>query len=528
MIQNQAASLSVTATGVGSLTYSWEKDGVVIPGATSPTLSFQSVKPWNVGSYRVRITDSVGTVVSNAAEISLNTAQPASLWQDLLLFLPFAGNTTDLSASARTVTQSNVTSGVSPLGTVAGSASFNGTSSRMDFSPNLPDLTGMTFSTWVRPTTTIGSQSLFADWDDAASNDVSVSLIGDKIFVQSTKNGANLSWTSESIVQAGEWMHLIWVMGPTRSLVLVNGQVIATLDTNANNVGFKLRSNIGYFNYGAGEYFFSGNLSALRIYGRALSESEARQVYQYDAPMPEIELEQPSGTSLVDGSATTTWQALPTGGAATPVSYLIRNVGVANLVNLELSKSGTNTGDFSFGTLSTSTLAPGASTTFTVTFSPGAGPSGARTATLQVVSNDADENPFDISLAGTAYSTTLDADSDGMNDWGEFKLSALGFDWQTPNTALVSTYYENAAAAGLFTTTQVQDLNVGIPLLQRNQATGEFTLTIGVDQSTNLSTWTPMPMTGPQVLINGQGKLEFRFNSPDNAAFFRLKSQPSP
>jgi hypothetical protein len=163
-----------------------------------------------------------------------------------------------------------------------------------------------------------------------------------------------------------------------------------------------------------------------------------------------------------------------------------------------------------------------------VAFSPGAGPSGARTASLQVASNDVDENPFDIALSGTAYSTTLDADSDGMNDWGEVKLSALGFDWQTPNTALVSTYYENAAAAGLFTTTQVQDLNVGIPLMQRNHATGEFTLTIGVDKSTNLSTWTPMPMTGPQLLINGQGKLEFRFNSPDNAAFFRLKSQSSP
>jgi hypothetical protein len=207
---------------------------------------------------------------------------------------------------------------------------------------------------------------------------------------------------------------------------------------------------------------------------------------------------------------------------------VIRNVGVANLLNLGLTKTGSHAADFLLGSLATTTLAPGESTTFTVTFAPGAGASGARTASLQVASNDVDENPFDIALSGTAYSTTLDADSDGMNDWGEVKLSALGFDWQTPNTALVSTYYENAAAAGLFTTTQVQDLNVGIPLMQRNHATGEFTLTIGVHKSTNLSTWTPLPMTGPQVLINGQGKLEFRFSSPDNAAFFRLKSQPSP
>ena len=211
-----------------------------------------------------------------------------------------------------------------------------------------------------------------------------------------------------------------------------------------------------------------------------------------------------------------------------PRSFSIRNTGELALQNLSLIKSGQNVGDFNLGSLSTLTLAPGESTTFTVTFAPGAGASGTRTATLQVASNDADENPFDIALRGTAYSTTLDADSDGMNDWGEVKLSALGFDWQTPNTALVSALYDNAWEAGLYKRTQVQNLNVGIPLMQRNHATGEFSLTIGVDQSTNLSTWTPMPMTGPQVLINGQGKLVFRFNSPDNAAFFRLKSQPTP
>lgn len=251
-----------------------------------------------------------------------------------------------------------------------------------------------------------------------------------------------------------------------------------------------------------------------------------------DTREPEIELEQPSGTALVDGSATTTWQALPTGGTAVAAPYVIRNVGVANLLNLGLTKSGTHAADFLLGSLSTTTLAPGESTAFTVTFSPDAGASGTRTATLQVASNDVDENPFDIALSGTAYSTTLDADSDGMNDWAEFKLSALGFNWQTPNTALVSTYYDNAAAAGLFTTTQVQDLNVGTPLIHRHPTTGVFTLTLGVEKSTTLlpGSFTSFPMMGPgtSTVINGQGKLEFQFTVPDNAAFFRLKSQPTP
>lgn len=529
VIQNSAASLSATATGTGTLAYQWQKDGVDIPGATNSTLAFQAVKPWDVGNYRVRITDSVGTVVSNVVQISLNTAQPASLWQDLLLFLPFAGQATDLSASARTVSPSNVTSGASPLGTVAGSASFNGTSSSINFTPNLPSLTEMTISFWVQTDGASGSRWIFGDWDDDAGNDLSVSLDGLKLVVGTTKNGSTMNyWSSPDIFTPNQWKHVMWIMRPDQSKIFIDGLLYQTIDATANNVGYKAYSNIGYSGYGGGQQFLSGALSSFRIYGRALSDTEAAQLYQYDAPMPEIELEQPFGTTLVDGSATTTWQALPTGGSATPVSYVIRNVGLANLVNLGLGKSGTNVTDFSLGTLAATTLAPGGSTTFTVTFAPGTGPSGARTALLQVASNDSDENPFDISLTGTAYSTTLDADSDGMNDWGEFKLSALGFDWQTPNTAQVKALYDNAGAAGLFTATQVQNLNVGMPLLQRNHSSGEFTLTIGVDKSTDLRTWTTMPMTSPQLLINGQGKLEFRFNSPDNAAFFRLKSQPTP
>jgi hypothetical protein len=32
-------------------------------------------------------------------------------------------------------------------------------------------------------------------------------------------------------------------------------------------------------------------------------------------------------------------------------------------------------------------------------------------------------------------------------------------------------------------------------------------------------------MTSPQATINGAGKLEFQFSSPDNAAFYQLRSQ---
>ena len=63
-----------------------------------------------------------------------------------------------------------------------------------------------------------------------------------------------------------------------------------------------------------------------------------------------------------------------------------------------ITKDGADVADFTVGSLGDATLLPGASTTFTVTFAPGA--LGSRSAAIHIASNDADENPFDIGLTG--------------------------------------------------------------------------------------------------------------------------------
>jgi hypothetical protein len=82
----------------------------------------------------------------------------------------------------------------------------------------------------------------------------------------------------------------------------------------------------------------------------------------------------------------------------------------------------------------------------------------------------------------------------------------------------------------LYTLSQVQSLNVGVPLLVKDAATGKFKLTIAVRNSPNLTTtpFTLFPMngTGMTSTINTQGTLDFVFPAPGNAAFFRLESSP--
>lgn len=70
----EAVSLTVAATGRGTLTYQWKKNTVNINGANSATLNIASLTPADVGSYTVTITDSCNIpILSNAASLAIST-----------------------------------------------------------------------------------------------------------------------------------------------------------------------------------------------------------------------------------------------------------------------------------------------------------------------------------------------------------------------------------------------------------------------------------------------------------------------
>lgn len=256
------------------------------------------------------------------------------------------------------------------------------------------------------------------------------------------------------------------------------------------------------------------------------SSAGENKVWMYGgAGLPDLAAEQPAGTALPSGG-TKTLGILP--GTSTDIVFTLRNTGPhsLNLTGTPDRVAVSGSSDFTVTAQPAATVGALGSTTFTVRFAPAT--AGLKTATLSIPSDDPDESPYVINLSGRGLSATTDTDSDGMNDAAEFNLAALGFDWQTSQPALVNAYFANANNNGLYTTSQVQALNVGTPLLTKNPATGKFTLTIGIKKTTNLALpFSDFPMTGPgtSAIINGAGKLEFEFPSSDNAAFFRLQSQ---
>jgi hypothetical protein len=72
-----AASLSVVASG--SPTFQWRKNGTNIPGATAATLAFASLAAADTASYDVVVTNTAGTVTSNAATVVVATPLTAVL-----------------------------------------------------------------------------------------------------------------------------------------------------------------------------------------------------------------------------------------------------------------------------------------------------------------------------------------------------------------------------------------------------------------------------------------------------------------
>jgi len=78
-------TFTVNATGTAPLSYQWMKGGASISGATTATLTLSSVTTASAGSYTVLVSNSIGTVTSAAAILTVNSAgaptiasQPAS------------------------------------------------------------------------------------------------------------------------------------------------------------------------------------------------------------------------------------------------------------------------------------------------------------------------------------------------------------------------------------------------------------------------------------------------------------------
>ena len=114
---------------------------------------------------------------------------------------------------------------------------------------------------------------------------------------------------------------------------------------------------------------------------------------------PEIAVEQPVGVDIVDGGSRDFGSVAF--GSDTSLVFTIRNIGTADLTGLGITIDGADAGSFSVTSIPGAPVSgPVGFTTFTVRFAPTT--VGPKIAALHIASNDSNENPFDITLMGTA------------------------------------------------------------------------------------------------------------------------------
>ncbi|HNP32261.1 MAG TPA: choice-of-anchor D domain-containing protein [Flavobacterium sp.] len=137
-----------------------------------------------------------------------------------------------------------------------------------------------------------------------------------------------------------------------------------------------------------------------------------------------------NGTTIVDGDTTPStadWTDFST--VASTRTFTIYNTGNVVLTLSTPTITGTNASDFAITTPPATTIGAYGSTTFTVTFTPSA--INNRTATINIVNDDSDENPYDFAIQGFGIIPEIDVQGNATSivdgdttpttaDWTDF------------------------------------------------------------------------------------------------------------
>ena len=148
VLLGRTTTFTVSATGSLPLAYQWQKNGVDVPGETSPSLmTLPALQFDNNTTYRCRVSNSLGTVMSNAATLTVQTNLPPAI----TILTPAVGSRysggTTLAFSGSAFDPQEGTVPASRL------------TWRIDFHhdthshPAMPDTTGISSGTFVVPTT---------------------------------------------------------------------------------------------------------------------------------------------------------------------------------------------------------------------------------------------------------------------------------------------------------------------------------------------------------------------------------------
>ena len=222
----------------------------------------------------------------------------------LIAYYPFTGNTNDESGKGNNADAARVTSTADRCGFSNSAYYFSGTYNYISLPPaNFTSMDEYSYSLWCRadslPSPTVDHWILFAVGSVTEGNEQALTIQSDGSLIGSSSNkGPNPHVTiiRTTPVQTGRWIHVVLIRDLVRLKIFIDAVPMANisnLDSLVNNQHADYGSDnqtatIGGRTDLTSREFFVGAIDEVRIYDRALSAEEVRQLYFTECTLTEM------------------------------------------------------------------------------------------------------------------------------------------------------------------------------------------------------------------------------------------------
>ncbi|HWH68088.1 MAG TPA: LamG-like jellyroll fold domain-containing protein, partial [Candidatus Sulfotelmatobacter sp.] len=342
-LAGQAATFSAVASGSEPLSYCWcwngvgLNDGGRMSGATTNALSIASVQASDAGDYTLVVTNSMGSVTSAVATLTVTvpgSCSPAPA--GLISWWPGDTDAKDIVSTNNGTLQNGAS--INPNGFVGGAFSFDGVNDFVRI-PDAPALrpANLTVEAWVLFTSlnssgnsSAGQQYIVFKQNTRSSNFEGYYLGktrrtgGDAFtFGVSSAAGQYVGANSTPLIKTGVWYHVAGVRGPNFIQLYVNGQLAsqATVSFAQNYGNYPL-----YLGTSGQSYWdrkLAGLLDEVSLYSRALTATEIAAIYtagrggKCKTAPPTISLTAPTNNAAFVVAATILLQATASSSSGT-------------------------------------------------------------------------------------------------------------------------------------------------------------------------------------------------------------------
>ena len=225
--------------------------------------------------------------------------QPSFLTNGLVAYYPFNGNANDESGNGKNGQLNGVQFANDRYGSGTSSAAFDASKyiGLPEISPTLGQpKASFTVSLWVKPTQKLANFFISATTDNSYQFCRVESLADNRIKIYHRGSGQNNEPAGNVQLKPNEWNSVIYKTDGVNGLgsVFINGTRDAGLDFNYDSsvnyyqpnrtwsIGTTLNTTCGGCNP-----YYQGGIDDVRIYNRALSDTEVKALYDYESKPPD-------------------------------------------------------------------------------------------------------------------------------------------------------------------------------------------------------------------------------------------------